>query len=68
MAPKAGATIFGSTSASACPFADSPTTALSSVKTEDYLQCLHQFQRRNRIYKEEQRKLRAAARKDKKGA
>ncbi|XP_027353253.1 serine/arginine-rich-splicing factor SR34-like isoform X1 [Abrus precatorius] len=33
---------------------------------EDYLECLHhpkEFQRRNRIYKEEQRKLRAAARK-----
>ncbi|KAK8982200.1 hypothetical protein V6N11_037375 [Hibiscus sabdariffa] len=37
---------------------------------EDYLECLHhskEFQRRNRIYKEEQRKLRAAARKDKEG-
>ncbi|XVE73326.1 hypothetical protein DITRI_Ditri11bG0108600 [Diplodiscus trichospermus] len=37
---------------------------------EDYLECLHhskEFQRRNRIYKEEQRKLRAAARKDKGG-
>ncbi|KAJ4819198.1 NADH-ubiquinone oxidoreductase-like protein [Rhynchospora pubera] len=34
---------------------------------EDYLECLHhskEFQRRNRIYKEEQRQLRAAARKD----
>nr|BAH57011.1 AT2G47690 [Arabidopsis thaliana] len=33
---------------------------------EDYLECLHhskEFQRRNRIYKEEQRKLRAASRK-----
>ncbi|OAY49516.1 NADH dehydrogenase [ubiquinone] iron-sulfur protein 5-B [Manihot esculenta] len=35
---------------------------------EDYLECLHhskEFQRRNRIYKEEQRKIRAAARKGK---
>ncbi|KAI5565191.1 hypothetical protein POPTR_014G129600v4 [Populus trichocarpa] len=33
---------------------------------EDYLECLHhskEFQRRNRIYKEEQRKLRAASQK-----
>ncbi|XP_014495869.1 serine/arginine-rich-splicing factor SR34 isoform X2 [Vigna radiata var. radiata] len=35
---------------------------------EDYLECLHhskEFQRRNRIYKEEQRKIRAAAKKAK---
>ncbi|GMH08022.1 hypothetical protein Nepgr_009862 [Nepenthes gracilis] len=37
---------------------------------EDYLECLHhskEFQRRNRIYKEEQRQLRAASRKAKEG-
>ncbi|KAG2241989.1 hypothetical protein Bca4012_103266 [Brassica carinata] len=37
-----------------------------SLLREDYLECLHhskEFQRRNRIYKEEQRKLRAASRK-----
>ncbi|KAG6645045.1 hypothetical protein CIPAW_08G095500 [Carya illinoinensis] len=37
---------------------------------EDYLECLHhskEFQRRNRIYKEEQRKLRAASRKPEEG-
>ncbi|KAJ8749549.1 hypothetical protein K2173_026198 [Erythroxylum novogranatense] len=37
---------------------------------EDYLECLHhakEFQRRNRIYKEEQRKLRGATRKAKEG-
>ncbi|GLT53287.1 hypothetical protein SLA2020_265700 [Shorea laevis] len=41
-----------------------------SLLREDYLECLHhskEFQRRNRIYKEEQRKLRAAARKAKEG-
>ncbi|XP_078436162.1 NADH dehydrogenase [ubiquinone] iron-sulfur protein 5-B-like isoform X2 [Wolffia australiana] len=35
---------------------------------EDYLECLHhskEFQRRNRIYKEEQRQIRAAERKAK---
>ncbi|KAJ3669281.1 hypothetical protein LUZ60_011231 [Juncus effusus] len=35
---------------------------------EDYLECLHhskEFQRRNRVYKEEQRQLRAAERNDK---
>ncbi|KAJ8619509.1 hypothetical protein MRB53_028038 [Persea americana] len=35
---------------------------------EDYFECLHhakEFQRRNRIYKEEQRQIRAAARKAK---
>ncbi|KAG1326244.1 NADH dehydrogenase [ubiquinone] iron-sulfur protein 5-B [Cocos nucifera] len=38
---------------------------------EDYLECLHhakEFQRRNRIYKEEQRQIRAAARKTKEEA
>ncbi|XBI37975.1 hypothetical protein VPH35_123152 [Triticum aestivum] len=38
---------------------------------EDYLECLHhskEFQRRNRIYKEEQRQIRAAARKAKEEA
>ncbi|CAN0870601.1 NADH dehydrogenase [ubiquinone] iron-sulfur protein 5-A, partial [Linum grandiflorum] len=38
---------------------------------EDYMECLHhskEFQRRNRIYKEEQRKIRAAARLAKEGA
>ncbi|KAF3556424.1 hypothetical protein F2Q69_00010238 [Brassica cretica] len=37
-----------------------------SLLREDYLECLHhskEFQRRNRVYKEEQRKLRAASRK-----
>ncbi|PIA61369.1 hypothetical protein AQUCO_00300724v1, partial [Aquilegia coerulea] len=37
---------------------------------EDYLECLHhakEYQRRNRIYKEEQRQIRAAARKAKEG-
>ncbi|MCL7034782.1 hypothetical protein MKW94_011912 [Papaver nudicaule] len=37
---------------------------------EDYLECLHhakEFQRRNRVYKEEQRQKRAAARKLKEG-
>ncbi|CAI0440436.1 unnamed protein product [Linum tenue] len=37
---------------------------------EDYMECLHhskEFQRRNRIYKEEQRKIRAAAREAKEG-
>ncbi|CAF2060107.1 hypothetical protein HID58_071702 [Brassica napus] len=37
-----------------------------SLLREDYLECLHhskEFQRRNRIYKEEQRKIRAASRK-----
>lgn len=29
--------------------------------------CILQYQRRNRIYKEEQRKLRAASRKEKEG-
>ncbi|KAH7837198.1 hypothetical protein Vadar_010903 [Vaccinium darrowii] len=41
-----------------------------SLLREDYLECLHhskEFQRRNRIYKEEQRQLRAAARKGKEG-
>ncbi|KAK2649479.1 hypothetical protein Ddye_016968 [Dipteronia dyeriana] len=41
-----------------------------SLLREDYLECLHhakEFQRRNRIYKEEQRKIRAAARKAKGG-
>ncbi|GJN15475.1 hypothetical protein PR202_gb02395 [Eleusine coracana subsp. coracana] len=38
---------------------------------EDYMECLHhskEFQRRNRIYKEEQRQIRAAARKAKEEA
>lgn len=37
---------------------------------EDYLECLHhakEFQRRNRVYKEEQRQIRAAVRKAKEG-
>lgn len=39
-----------------------------SLLREDYLECLHhskEFQRRNRVYKEEQRQIRAAARKAK---
>uniref|UniRef100_UPI001CB8AE91 NADH dehydrogenase [ubiquinone] iron-sulfur protein 5-B-like n=1 Tax=Erigeron canadensis TaxID=72917 RepID=UPI001CB8AE91 len=41
-----------------------------SLLREDYLECLHhskEFQRRNRIYKEEQRQIRAAAQKAKGG-
>ncbi|KAI3698395.1 hypothetical protein L2E82_41907 [Cichorium intybus] len=41
-----------------------------SFLREDYLECLHhskEFQRRNRIYKEEQRQIRAAAQKAKGG-
>ncbi|GAY57981.1 hypothetical protein CUMW_183570 [Citrus unshiu] len=52
-ATRGGVTISGLTSANACRAAESPRTALSF------------FQRRNRIYKEEQRKIRAAARKAK---